>query len=80
MALRKANGVAIREFRKALGISPAELAASAGVDRSTLWRIEVGTHQPRPPTLWKIAERLQVPLGAISSTIPEPEPEDRVAS
>jgi transcriptional regulator with XRE-family HTH domain len=76
MASRQTNGVAIRELRKALGISPAELAASVGVDRSTMWRIEVGVHQPRDPTLRKIADRLGVPLAAISSTIPEPEPED----
>ena len=79
-AYRQANGSAIRELRKALGISPAELAASVGVDKSTMWRIEAGARQPSDPTLRKIANRLGVPLAAITSIIPEPEPEDRVAS
>ena len=73
---RRANGVAIRELRKALGISQVELAASVGVDGSTMWRIETGARQPRDPTLRKIADRLGVPLAAISSVTPEPEPED----
>ena len=76
MASRRTNGVAIRELRAALGISQADLAAAAGVDRTALWRIERDKAQPRPPTLRKIADRLGVPLDAISHMVTEPEPED----
>jgi transcriptional regulator with XRE-family HTH domain len=73
MASRRTNGVAIRELRTALGISQADLAAAAGVDRTAVWRIERDGTQPRPATLRKIADRLGVPLDAISHAVPEPE-------
>jgi transcriptional regulator with XRE-family HTH domain len=75
MASRRTNGVAIRELRNALGISQSALAAAAGVDRTAIWRIERDGTQPRPETLRKIADRLGVPLDAISIPVPEPEPE-----
>ena len=73
MASRRTNGVAIRELRKALGISVTDLAAAADVDRTALWRIEKGDSQPRPVTLRKIADHLGVPIAAITSTVTEPE-------
>jgi transcriptional regulator with XRE-family HTH domain len=73
MASRRTNGVAIRELRSALGISQGDLAAAVGVDRTAIWRIERDGTQPRPDTLRKIADRLGVPLDAISITVPEPE-------
>lgn len=76
MASRQTNGVAIRELRIALGISQAGLAESVDVDKSTMSRIESGVHQPRPRTLRRIADSLGVPLAAITSSVPEPEPED----
>jgi transcriptional regulator with XRE-family HTH domain len=76
MASRRTNGVAIRELRAALGISQADLAAAAGVDRTAIWRIERGGSQPRPATLRKIADRLGVPIDAISHVVTEPEPEN----
>lgn len=76
MASRRTNGVAIRELRIALGISVTDLAASAGLDRTALWRIEKDGTQPRPGTLRKIADRLGVPLDAITSRVADPEPED----
>jgi DNA-binding XRE family transcriptional regulator len=79
MTSRQANGVAIREIRKALGISQAGLAVAVGVNTSTMSRIEAG-RQPRPELLRKIADYLGVPLAAISSPVYEPEPEDQVAS
>jgi transcriptional regulator with XRE-family HTH domain len=76
MASRRTNGVAIRALREALGISVTDLAAAVGVDRTALWRIEKDGTQPRPDTLRKIADALGVPLAAITSPVPEPEPED----
>jgi len=79
MASRRTNGIAIREIRKALGISQVALAAAAGVDKSAMSRIENGTQQPRPETLLKICGRLAVPLDAITSSMPDPEPKARVS-
>lgn len=76
MASRRTNGVAIRELRAALGISQADLASAAGIDRTAVWRIERAGSQPRPATLRKIADRLGVPLDAITNVVHEPEPED----
>lgn len=73
MASRQVNGVAIRELRKALGISLTELATAVGVDKSAMSRIETGSSQTRPDTVRKIAVRLGVPLDAISHTVPAPE-------
>ena len=78
MASRRTNGVAIRALREALGISVQDLAASVGIDRTALWRIERDGTQPRPGTLRKIADRLGVSLDAITSRVPEPEPETEV--
>jgi DNA-binding XRE family transcriptional regulator len=71
MASRRTNGVAIREFRKALGISQTALAAAVGVNKSTISRIEAGA-QYAPPLTVKIANRLGVPLDAISTPVPDP--------
>jgi transcriptional regulator with XRE-family HTH domain len=76
MASRRTNGVAIREIRKALGISQVALAAAVGVDKSAMSRIEGQTQQPKPETLLKIAGRLGVPLDAITSSVPDPQPEE----
>jgi len=79
MASRRANGVAIREIRKALGISQTALAAAVGVDKSAMSRIENGTQQPKPETLLKICGRLGVPIDAITSSVADPEPKARVS-
>jgi transcriptional regulator with XRE-family HTH domain len=76
MASRRTNGVAIRALREALGISVQDLAASVGIDRTALWRIERDGTQPRPGTLRKIADRLGVSLDAITSRVTDSEPED----
>jgi transcriptional regulator with XRE-family HTH domain len=78
MASRRTNGVAIRALREALGISVTDLAASVGLDRTALWRIEKDGTQPRPDTLRKIADRLGVPLDAITSRVTDGDPKPEV--
>ena len=76
MASRRANGVAIREIRLALGLSLTALATDAGIDKSALSRIETGVQQPRPATLRKICDRLGVSLAAITYPVADPQPEE----
>jgi transcriptional regulator with XRE-family HTH domain len=45
--------------RKVLG--QAELAKKAGISANTLYRIEAGVHKPRPATIRKIAQALDIP-------------------
>jgi transcriptional regulator with XRE-family HTH domain len=75
MASRQTNGVAIRELRKALGISQTELAAAVGVDKSLISRLEAGAQPKQFITVRKIADKLGVALAAITYPEPEPEPE-----
>jgi transcriptional regulator with XRE-family HTH domain len=46
------------ERRKALGLSRMQLAATLGIDVSTLWRYETGK-QPAPPWLALALEALE---------------------
>lgn len=79
MASLKTNGVAIRAIRERAGISVTGLAAAVGVHKSVISRIETGAQIPRSfITIRKIADRLGVPLDAITYPSPEPEPEPEV--
>lgn len=61
----------IRELRERGGDSLRSLSARAGIEPSTLMRIEDGTSQGRPATLRAIAEALSVPLPVIVDSVTE---------
>jgi transcriptional regulator with XRE-family HTH domain len=53
-------GKRIRSARKRRYLGQAELAHLAGIATSTLWTIENGRHEPRPATVRKLAECLEM--------------------
>jgi transcriptional regulator with XRE-family HTH domain len=58
-------GEAIRNARKAQGISQEKLALAAGVDRSYMGRVERGDNNVAILTLLKIAQALGLKIGDI---------------
>jgi len=50
----------LREFRRQKGWSQKDLADASGVGQDTISGIEKGRHEPRPSTLRKLAEALDV--------------------
>ena len=74
-ALRARVAETVRELRRRSGRSLAELAASAGIGKSTLHAIEAGDANPGIETLWSLARALGVPFGAL---LEPPEPGVRV--
>jgi transcriptional regulator with XRE-family HTH domain len=73
---RKVNGAALREIRQLAGIPQNKLARQIGIKPSTLSHVEAGDDGLHPEKLRKAADCLGVPLNAISTVIPEPEPEE----
>lgn len=55
----------IRALRRSAGMTLADLAATAGLGKSTLAQLESGRGNPRMETLWAIATALRVPLARI---------------
>ena len=55
----------IRAVRRESGMTRAELAAAAGLGKSTLAQLESGRANPSVETLWAIAAALRVPFGRI---------------
>jgi transcriptional regulator with XRE-family HTH domain len=55
----------IRELRAAAGLTLAELAAAAGIGKSTLAQLESGRANPSVETLWAIAAALKVPFARL---------------
>jgi transcriptional regulator with XRE-family HTH domain len=66
---------AIRAHRERAGLSLSELAAAAGVAKSTLSQLEAGKANPSIETLWAIAKALGVPFGRL---IEPPAPDVRL--
>ncbi|MEU9606194.1 helix-turn-helix domain-containing protein [Streptomyces sp. NPDC048057] len=61
-ATYEVDGTAIRERRMAMGIQTADLARTAGISRSYLARLEIGTRtRMRPPTYTSLRRALDVP-------------------
>lgn len=62
-------GAALRAVREGLGVTPTQLARAAQINRSTLWRIELGERRTRESTLRRIAHGLAVltPEGSVHS-------------
>lgn len=60
------NGKRIRERRKALGLTLAELAARVGINPAHLWRMETGrSSNPNAQTLGRLADALGVAPGEL---------------
>jgi transcriptional regulator with XRE-family HTH domain len=50
----------LKEYRRQKGLSQKDLADASGVGQDTISGIESGRHEPRPSTLRKLAEALDV--------------------
>lgn len=67
--------ITVRHLREGRGWSLANLAARAGVDPTTIWKIEHGkTPNPGHETLTKISGALGVELSAVTGVRPLPRP------
>lgn len=55
----------LRQARHQRGLTQAELAALAGINRTQYTRYESGARNPHPPTVRAIADVLRVPLKEI---------------
>ena len=55
----------IRTLRAQAGLTLADLAAAAGLGKSTLAQLESGRANPSVETLWAIAAALEVPFARI---------------
>lgn len=62
MLVCKKLGIAVREYRKRLGISQEELAFRADLDRTYISQIERGISNPSLQVLATIADKLNVKL------------------
>jgi transcriptional regulator with XRE-family HTH domain len=65
----------IRRLRQEANLTLAELAAAAGLGKSTLAQLESGKGNPSVETLWAIAAALRVPFGRL---VEDERPEVRV--
>jgi transcriptional regulator with XRE-family HTH domain len=63
--LRERIARTVRALRAGAGRSLADLAAEAGIGKSTLHAIENGEANPGIETLWALARALGVPFGAL---------------
>jgi transcriptional regulator with XRE-family HTH domain len=63
--LRRRIATTVREHRARSGRSLADLAAAAGIGKSTLHAIESGEANPGIETLWALARALGVPFGQL---------------
>ena len=64
-ALVKAVAANVRNLRTQADMTLADLAASAGLGKSTLAQLESGKGNPSVETLWAIAAALEVPFARI---------------
>jgi transcriptional regulator with XRE-family HTH domain len=62
----------LRRHRRAAGMSLADLAATAGIGKSTLHALELGDGNPTLSTLWALATALEIPLGELLDDRPAP--------
>ena len=63
--LRRRVAATVRDLRTRSGRSLSELAAAAGIGKSTLHAIESGEANPGIETLWSLARALGVPFGEL---------------
>jgi transcriptional regulator with XRE-family HTH domain len=72
MAISDTVGRNLHRHRRAAGMSLAELAAAAGIGKSTLHALELGDGNPTLGTLWALATALEIPLGELLDDQPAP--------
>lgn len=65
----KLVGIAIRKIRKQKGMTQELLSGFAGIARSHLAMIEVGSKQANFETLWRIAQALDISPSELVSEI-----------
>ncbi|WP_420868400.1 helix-turn-helix domain-containing protein [Brevibacterium zhoupengii] len=65
----KALGVAVAQARLKRGYSIDAVAGAAGVDRTTLMRLEAGRHSVSVSVLHAVAHALQVPIGVLAESL-----------
>lgn len=75
MSKRALNGATVRALREALGISQAHFARDVIVSQGYLCNVEKGRRQPDPAVNRRLADRLGVPLDAITYPLPSDDPE-----
>ncbi len=68
---RAVNGATVKVVREALGISQRDLAARCGVTQGHISHVERGVFQASPQLARVLAEKLGVPLEAITYPVPE---------
>lgn len=66
-AIEKAFGEAVRDRRKALGLSQAELAFRAGIHATYLSQLERGLKSPTLSVIYRIASSLDIALADLVS-------------
>lgn len=69
MSSVKINPDALRAIRERTGLSVAELARQAGMERSTLSKIEHGERHGTPAQIVTLARVLDVPTTAITGKV-----------
>ncbi|WP_263165371.1 helix-turn-helix domain-containing protein [Streptomyces sp. SCSIO ZS0520] len=62
---RRALGARVRARRLHQNLTQEALADTAGIDRSTLQRIEGALNDPRLTHLWRLARALDIPLAEL---------------
>lgn len=67
----KLNIEALKVIRERSGVTKAELADRAGIDRTLVTRLENGERAGTPAVIAKLAAALQVSQLAICSDVPE---------
>jgi transcriptional regulator with XRE-family HTH domain len=60
--LAKAFGRTLKTLRESAGLSQADLATKAELDRTFISLLELGKRQPTITTVYKLAECLKVPV------------------
>jgi transcriptional regulator with XRE-family HTH domain len=68
----RATGRNVNRLRTAAGMSLADLAAAAGVSKTTLHGLEQGDGNPTLSTLWALATALGVSLGELLEPVARP--------
>jgi transcriptional regulator with XRE-family HTH domain len=61
---------ALKVVRTVRNLRRQDVAALAGISRTTVARIEAGRHQPQTATAVKLADALGVPVGLLLERVP----------
>ncbi|WP_206685890.1 helix-turn-helix domain-containing protein [Kribbella qitaiheensis] len=72
MTISRTVGSNLRQHRRSRQLSLTDLAAAAGIGKTTLHALELGEGNPTLSTLWALAAALEVPLGALLEDEPQP--------